>query len=265
VAAYAEWVSGPRQDVSIRVGFQKTWHDGEPDRDLLVATFRHLPFNGWNIFGSVWIDFYTGSDNVKGSGAEVTQAVATLGRTWKSGSGFDLTYTHVRFPELLRQGEFLPPANAADIANDRNDRIALNAWWFVIEQLRLHMHASGWQDEDEEGGAGEFGFEVRDFVVRASRFDVTAFVGVGQYEDAYGVRGSYGRYLERGYWELLYEAANHHEQDFPSNLNDILHHRARGSFGLFLPSGWDITLYVEVRLWDVEAAWVMGMTVQKDF
>jgi hypothetical protein len=265
VAAYAEWVSGPRQEVTVAIGFQKTWHEGDADRDLLVAKIRYLPFTGWNAQATIWIDFYTGNDNLKDEGAEVTQALVQLGRRWASGSGFDVSYRRLRFPELLRQGEFIPPSNAAEITNFYKDAFAIDGWWAMFPDVQIHGHLSGWRDENEEGGAAEAGILVMDAFLRGSRGDVTVFASAGQYDDVYGIRVSYGHYASRGFWELMYELSTHHEQDFPGNLDDIVHQRIRGSGGVYLPSGWDVTLYVEGRVWDVELAVVFGFTIQKHF
>jgi hypothetical protein len=265
VAGYAEWVSGPRQVVTAAVGFQKTWHDGDADRDLLVVRFRYLPYNRWTAQATVWIDFYTNNDNLKDEGPEVTQAIVQVGRSWASGSYVNFNYNRLRFPELLRQGEFIPPSNAAEITNFYKDAFGLNGGWAIFPDVQIHGHLSGWRDENEEGGAAEAGILVMDAFLRGSRGDVTVFASAGQYDDVYGIRVSYGHYASRGFWELMYELSTHHEQDFPGNLDDIVHQRIRGSGGVYLPSGWDVTLYVEGRVWDVELAVVFGFTIQKHF
>jgi len=264
IAGFYEWVSGPREMVTATIGYQKTWHDGEPDRDLLIAKIRTLPIDGWDFHGIVWVDFYTGSDDIKGSGAEITQAIATVARRWKSGSGFNVSYEHWAFPELLRQGEFVP-VQAAELARNRNDRLSLDAWWWWRDAVRVHAFAGGWHDEDDTGGAAELGFEVRDFPILRGRGDLTGFVSRAQFEDIYGVRGTYGYHAERGYWELMYEISWHHIIDFEDDLDDLVQHRARISTGVYLPSRWNASLYFEATLWDQEFSWTLGITVQKDF
>ncbi|MCK6460063.1 MAG: hypothetical protein L6Q95_09240 [Planctomycetes bacterium] len=262
-AAYYQWVSGPREELTVTVGFQQTWHQGDLDRDLLVVKFRRMPMKGWDFTGTIWLDFYTNDDNIK-SGVDVTQAVLTANKRYLDGSGFTVTYQHIEYPELLRQGEFTP-ITAAEIADNRMDKLATNFWWWVREGAQVHGYVSGWIDEQDEGGAAELGIEVRDLLVRNSRFDITGFGGIGNHEYTGGGRISYGLYEARGFWEVFYEYSLHHEYAFPNNLDDIQQHRIRVSGGLYLPSGFDVSFYVETRVWDVEFTWVLGLTLQKSF
>lgn len=263
VAGYYEWISGDREQLAFGGGYQKTWHDGEPDRDLLVAKVRYRPLDGWSFHGIAWVDFYTGSDDVKGPGLEVTQAIASLGRDW-TGGGVDLTYRRLRFPELLRQGEFLPPI-ATELANDRYDRLSLDFWKSLSSSgSRIHGHASGWDDEDGSGGAGELGLEVRDFLIRRSRADLTAFASLADHEDVAGLRAALGQVSGSRRWDLLYEISEHHLDGFPSGINDLIQHRIRASFGGHGPR-WDVTLYGEATLYDTELAWSVGLYLQRRF
>jgi len=263
LAGFYEWVSSPNEELTIAAGFQQTWHYGNADRDLLVAKFRTAPSHGWDFLGTIWVDFYTGNDNLK-SGADVTQALFTANKRYADGSGFTINYQHLSYPELLRQGEFTPPL-AAQIADDRMDLLAANGWWWMRETVQIHGHISGWIDQVDEGGEGELGAEVHGLFTRNTRCDLTAYGGIGNYEDYGGARISFGDYEARGYWEIFYEYSLHHQHAFPDNLNDIQQHRFRVSGGLYLPSGFDISFYAETRVWDVEFTWVLGLALQKSF
>jgi len=262
-AAFYEWVSGPREELTIAAGFQQTWHQGDLDRDLLVLRFRRAPSNGWSFQGTFWIDFYTNDDNLK-SGVDLTQAIVTVNKNYADGSGFTVNYAHIEYPDIQRQGGWIP-ITAAELANNKTDRLACNWWWWRRETTELHGHVSGWIDETDEGGAAELGIEKRDLFLRNSRFDLTGFASIGNFESVYGGRISYGLYESRGYWEIFYEYSLHHEYAFPDNLDDIQQQRIRVSGGLYLPSGFDFSFYVETRVWDVEFTWVLGLALQKSF
>jgi len=263
LAAWYEWVSGPREILTLSAGFQQTWHDGSTDRDLLVGKFLYVPPGGWDIAGTIWVDFYTGKDFLKGS-AEVTQATFTAQRQFQGGSGVVFNYYHQQFPQLLRQGEFLPPL-AAEIAGNRLDRWALNGWWRRREDLLLHGSLVAWVDDASHGGAFEAGAEVRNVLFRRSRADVTVFGSFAQFEDLYGVRGTLGYAAGRAYWELLYEVGFHHILNFLNDRDDLVQHRFRASGGFDLRSGWNVSLYAEGVLYDDDLAWSVGLAVQKDF
>lgn len=263
VAGYYSWVSDPTEQLLIAAGFQQTWHYGNPDRDLLVAKIRRLPVNGWDFQGTIWLDFYTGDDNLK-SGVDLTQALATVNKRLPDGSGFSLNYQHLAFAELLRQGEFTPPT-AAEIADDHLDQLAIDGWWWMNPAVQLNGHLTGWIDQQDEGYEADLGIEVHDLLLRNSRMELTGFTGIGQYEDVAGLNITYGLYDTRGFWEIFYEYSFHHEHAFPADLDDIQQHRFRVSGGLYLPSGLDLSFYVETRVWDVEFAMALGFALQKSF
>ena len=263
VAGYYQWVSGPGEELSIAAGFQQTWHHGEADRDLLVLKVASLPVQGWDFNATAWIDIYTGRDNIK-DGFDVTQAVAAVNRRYADGSGFGVNYQHLAYPDIQRQGEFTPPL-AAEIADGRQDLLAFSGWWRMRENTQLNGRLSGWIDQQDEGGAAELGIQVNDAVLRNSRFELAGFAGIGQYEDVAGGRISYGHYESRGFWSIFYEYSFHHEHAFPDNLDDIQQHRIRLSGGLYLPSGLDVSFYLETRVWDVEFTWALGLAFQKSF
>ena len=263
IAAWYGFVSGPDERLTLRGGYQKTWHDGQPDSDLLVVNARFIPGTGWDFHGTIWVDFYTGSDNIKGSGLEITQAIASLVRRGANGSGFDLTFLHQRFPEILRNGEF-EPLLAAEIANNRLDRLSLDLWWWMTQKLEIHGFLSGWNDEDGSGGAAEFGVQLRDLLFQGSHADLTGFASAAQFEDVFGVRGSLGRATQKGSWEVFYEISNRHKLNFPNDRDDIIQHRFRLTVTIYRNT-WDVSAYGEGVLYDDQLTWTLGVTLQKDF
>jgi len=257
-------VSDPAERLTFTAGLQKTWHNGAPDRDLLVGRLRYLPGGGWDARANVWIDFYTGGDQAKGSSIEVTEALLTLGRWSSNGNGFDLSLRHSVFPDI-RRNEF-PPLSAAELAGDRYDRVAFDGWRWIDEKLRLHGHASAYDDEAGTGGAGEIGVEVRGLLGGQSRIDLTAFGAIATFEDLLGGRLSFGRSWGSGArWDLLYEFSSHKLRDVPTDRDDLLQHRVRASGGIRFEPGWDLSLYGEGVLWDEDFSWNVGFTLQKRF
>ena len=263
-SVWYEWVSDDREWLTVAAGYQKTWHNGAADRDLLVTRIRYLPLRGWKFNGTFWVDFYTGGDAIKGEGVELTQAVASLNRQWKN-SGLDIIYTRFRFPEILRNGEFIPPIFADEIANNRYDRLAANYWRQISPKTKLHGHLSGWDDEDDSGGAGELGLDWQDLLGRNSRLDVTGFVGYAQFEEVYGLRAEYVKFTPRGRWEFTYEITEHRLLGFPPDVDDLIQHRARIGRVFYTVAGIDFNAWVEGVNYDEEFAWTVGLNLQKRF
>jgi hypothetical protein len=266
LAAFYEWIADLREELVLTAGYQKTWHNGAPDRDLLVAKLRYTPSGpeGWDVFATVWVDFYTGKDDVKGSGPEVTQGQLFLTRRWASGNGIDVTYRHLRLPQLLRE-EFRP---LLDVGLDayRYDRLSVSGWRWLNPAVRATGEIVGWNDENESGVSGEAGFDARDWFVEGSRTVFVAFTSFARFEDLLGARVSFGRsFRENGRWDVMYEFTFHHLEEFVNDRDDIFQHRVRASASLFLDRGWDLAAHVEVFLYDTELFWTLGFSVQKRF
>jgi hypothetical protein len=263
LAAYYLWVADLREELTIGAGYQKTVHRGEFDRDLLVAKLRYLPSDNWYLNGTVWVDFYSSSDNVKGPGAEVTQAVGSVGRRWDDGGGLDLSYRRQLFPELERN-EF-NPILAEDLADNRYDRLTLSGWGPVADGQRLHGQVGGWDDEEGSGGFAEIGIDLQNHFLDRDRLDITLFGSRGQFTDGGGARFSYGRYTENGRWDIFYEITEYHQLDFPNDRDDILQHRFRASRSFYTDTGSSLSFDVGATLWDSEWSWSIGFYVQKSF
>jgi len=260
VAAFYNLVAGSDEQFNLAAGFQKTYHNGKSDRDLLVTKLHYFPEEGWDFHGTAWVDFY-GSDDVNKPNVELTQAVVSSGRRWDSGNGINATYVLMRFPELLRN-EFMPVGNDA-LANDHAERLAVEGWRWMGE-TRVHSEIGGWLDEDDEGGDAEVGFDVRDVFLERSRLDLTFFGTVGRFSTSVGTRLTYGRFLDRGRWDIFYEAVNFRNHDFSPNVDEVMQQRARASRGFYTESGWDVAIFAEGNLWDDELAYTLGFHLQKN-
>lgn len=263
IAAFYHWTADETERFSVDGGFQKSFHEGDADRDLLVASVDYLPVDSWNAHATAWVDYYTEDDVAKGSGFELTEVYATTWRRWKSGNGMALTYTHQRFPELLRT-EFLP-VEVDQLADDRNDRLSLSGWRWLTAERRAHGQIGVWDDEDESGGDAELGVDVRDLLLDRSRTDFTVFGAQGEFSSLLGVRASWGRYDRLGRWDVLYELGRHEIIGFDDDENDLVQHRVRASREMRLGSGWNVSGYVETILWDDDDAWSLGFYLQKSF
>jgi len=262
VALWYEFKSGENERLTAAAGFQKTWHDGTADRDLLVLRVRFHPKPEWDLFGTAWIDFYTGGDDLKPS-VEVTQAFFFAARRFENG-GIDVTLRRVRFPQILRHGEFTPILDA-EIGDNRYDRLAVDGWWMYEEKVRAHGHASGWDDEDRTGGVAEVGVEVRDLLVDQSYVDLTVFGSIAQFEDIGGIRAGFGQAAGRARWDVIYEITQHHYDSFDDDRDDLIQHRVRLSGSAVLEDGWDVSVYAQAHQFDDEITWSVGFAVHKRF
>lgn len=260
VAAFYRWVADQSEELSASAGYQKTFHNGAVDRDLVVANVSRVPRAGWTFFGSAWLDLYTDGDDDKGTLMGLTQAYVSTGRRWQSGSTFDAVYSHMEFPEIDRN-EFLP-VDDAQLADDHSERLGLTSRLQLARDLRMLTGVGGWIDEDEGGGDAEFGFELRDFLVERGFADVQGFVTRGRFQTSAGGRFSTGRFSANGRWALDYEFSQNRLDGFSSANNDLPQHRVRFSRD-HAWKAWGFSWRLEGLVYDDENALTVGLYLQR--
>lgn len=260
LAGFYRWVADESEQLSASAGYQKTFHNGATDRDLVVANLTRMPRDGWSFFGTLWIDVYTDGDDEKGTLFGLTQAYLSTGRRWAGGSTLDLVYSHLEFPEIERD-EFLP-VDDAQLADDHSERLALSSQLQMTPQTRLLSGVGAWVDEDEEGGDAEFGFALRDVLFARSFAEVLTFVTRGRFSKSLGGRFSGGRYLDDGRWAFDYEFSQNRLDGFSSTNDDLPQHRLRFSRD-HAWGDWDLSWRVEGLLYDDENALTLGLYLQR--
>lgn len=265
LAAFYRWVNDESETIAATAAVQKTFHHGKSDRDLVILDVRRLPVDGWDLRGSLWLDFYTGAarDAAKGRGLEVTNAFASAGRRFDSGSGFDLSYRRLRFPAQLRRAH--APVTAAEIGNDVYDRLALTGWTWPTTDQRAHGQLSGFNDEDKSGGAVDLGIDTANVLVERGHLDVTVFGNAGRFGSTVGARVTFGRVTDGGSYDVFYELANHHFDGFRADSDDLLQHRLYAMRTFDMQSGWSVTAHAGAQFWDSDNAWSAGGYLQRSF
>ncbi|MCA8942023.1 MAG: hypothetical protein KDB80_05625 [Planctomycetes bacterium] len=264
LAGHYQWVPSNNESFVLGAGYQKSFHDGKTDRDLFVFKTHYLPIEpGWRFHGSLWVDVYYGRDDEKGSGPEITRALAATGRTFDDGDSIELRFRRERFPELLRN-EF-PPLLQGELANNRYDRLSLEWRNVTSPTTTLWTELAGFDDEDDHGGAAEFGAELRDWLRDDGTTGLSAFGSLGNHTNSIGARVTHLQPVEDGHWDLLYEITNHRMRGFDDNLDDLVQQRVRAGRSVYTANGWSITVYGDAHLFDSELALGFGFWVQRDF
>ncbi|GJM23080.1 MAG: hypothetical protein DHS20C15_29950 [Planctomycetota bacterium] len=264
VAGWYRWSQDVSERFTVTTGYQKTWHDGDADRDLIVAKVQVLPAEGWTVFSTAWIDVYRGDDVNKGSGPELTRLRTSAVRRDDQGGGQALSFTHSEYPELLRD-EF-PPVTAAQLADDRRERVSWDNWWQSSPRTRTFINTGVWTDEDDSGGDLEAGVDVDRFLGDDGHAHASAFLTRGAFSEALGARLGYGWDVDDGAWNLNYDVARHENLDFDdTDFAETIQHALRLSRDLILADEWDLRASLEARRWDEETSWAASMYLQKRF
>jgi len=257
------WIYDDSEQLSAAAAFQKTLHQADGDRDLVIGKFQYLPGDGWSVHSVGWFDFYTTDDANKGEGIEVTQALLSAGKRWADGSALHAVYSHIAFPELKRDDNL--PVTAAQLAHDHNDRLALHPRLALSDSTRLHGTTAVWVDQNDEGSDHLLGVEFDDLFAARSVIDLAGFATDAKFVQIVGARASFSRSFDLGRWGFEYELANSRFVGFSSNNDDLAEHRLRLFTDLFLSGGFNLAVHVDTFLWDDENSLSAGFYLQKNF
>ncbi len=271
LSAWYRWVQDETERLTVTTGFQKTWHNGTRDRDLLIARLQYAPIEGWNVYSTMWIDLYGVGDNIKSSGPELTYMILDARKRLNDRTGVDLEYRHQAYPEL-RRNDF-PQVALQQLDDARVDRLSATLWRWLRPRgaqdgrgaLRAFGRAGAWLDEEDSGGDGELGLEFYDFFMPGGRLDVAGFTSSGKFSSLVGGRVRYGHYGPKRSWTAQYEIRLNDITGFGDNTDDQTQHRVRGSYEFYRASGLSASFSAEAQFQDLEDQVFLGFFLQRTF
>ncbi len=185
VHAFADYVSDEQRTFAAAAGFQKTWHEGAPDRDMMLLRVEHRPGGGVSFFGSAKIDLYTSGDTRKGAGVGLTELLAQA-RYDVTAYGVGLQASHFEWPDLKRAEYVVLPDSL--VRNGKLDRLSLSGWTRVHEDVRLTARVDQWADDDESGTAWELGTDWNGALGDSSSITAQVFQSNGAAQSGPGFR-----------------------------------------------------------------------------
>lgn len=245
---------------NLGAGFQKSWHNGEADRDLLVLEGSTRSENGFYFHSSAWIDFYDANDPAR-DGTELSRVVASGSYRSKSGDGWLLSLSQFRFPDLLQQQVFDP--NALVYTDKEVRRADVTAFHKFNKTSTGTARAHFWNDEDNSGGGGELRWDLRDLWIERSRVGAAVYMSKGQFSDVVGLRLNGGLNTSYGYLRLMWNTASYANAAFTNDNSDLMQHRARLSYDTSFSRTWSLSLYGELRSGDEQDSRSAGFYLQK--
>ena len=171
---------------SATLGYQKTWHDWEADRDQVVGRVNLRPNDQLWLLGSFRADIYDSGDEIKGPGVELTELWTQVRYTPVKYFGASAGYSRFRWPELERGDYRLLPVEI--IENGRVDRMSLSAWMKPIEDLRFTASFDYWEDETNDGTSGDLTVDWSGFGPDYPSLRATGFFVDGNFNSGSGFR-----------------------------------------------------------------------------
>lgn len=256
---FYQWANDESQTFRMGAGYQKTWHDGSADRDLLVGHLELHPSARTSLFSSVLADYYTAGDDPKPTGLEVTQFLLNASRRSQAGNGVGVTVSQFRIPILERDG--LDPTTAADLADDHTTRYGLDGWWNFTRHVRVDGHVDQWTDQDDSGGGASSRLTLRDLLWPRGEVSLEAFTTDGKFSDGTGLRAQARKRFDRTSL-ALYADATHYDQAAGESLSQL---SLRFQLDRSIGRSWFFSLYAESRTGGDQDARSVGILLQRSF
>lgn len=244
------------------IGFQKTWHNGAPDRDLLLLRADGKLAESVRWFGSAKVDFYSGSDTVKSRDVDLTEVFASLRWDGKN-AGAGLTASHFAWPELKRaEYQNLP----VDLVRDgKVDRLSLNGSLRVSQRVRLGGRADLWRDQDRDGTSFGIDGSLTDPIGKGSWLSLSLFQSDGGYSSGPGARALLRAPLGDGSWRVGYRWHRYELEDLVTGSESLTRQSAEVGISLPFSDSGDVDFAVERWFGDREDAWALGLYLQWRF
>jgi hypothetical protein len=256
-ALFGRVVSDESRRFSLGAGYQKTWHEGEADRDLFAAQLELHPWSSGALFATAMVDLYTSGDDLKGAGPELTQFFVNASQRTERGHGLGLFASRFRFPQLLRD-EF-DDVTAAEIADSVNDRAGLDGWLELGSGWQLYGRLEQWADQDDSGGGGRARATWREALGAGGPLALEVYLNSGKFSQTTGVRASGRKRFGSGSLGLSWDATSFDQEDVDETL---LQHAVRGDLDLALGRRLFLALYAESRFGDDQDALALGFVLQ---
>jgi hypothetical protein len=257
---YYRYVANEEEDLSLGLGYQKTWHNGEADRDLVVSTLEWTPSVRARLFTTAWLDYYTSGDDPKDEGFELTQLQLNGSLRWDT-FGLGLNASQIRFPELLRD-EF-NDTTADSLADERIRRVGLSSWYAQSRRVRWDARVDAWEDEDDSGEGGELRVTLRDMLWDRGSFSAAVFSNTGSFSEGRGLRFSAAKNTGSGSYRLAYDVTNFEQDDDGSTDGDILQQTLTGYYDTTLGRSFDLSLFLQGTEREGDSSVTLGITLYK--
>ncbi len=256
-------VGGTDGELSLGAALQKTWHEGDEDRDTALADFAWRASERLWLAGSAWVDWYTADDSGKQEGFELTE-LHLNGRYQVSGAwGLAAAFSQVRWPWMLRDD--LPPATATTLSEGEVQRVNFSGWRELTKGTRLSARTDLWSDQDDSGLGWELRLSKRDWLWEQGEVWSSLFALDGASDSVAGLRLGASRWTDAGTLSLAYEFAQHEPDNAGGDFATLSQHNLRTNWDFALGADWSCALRADFYFGDEQDATSAGVWLQRRF
>ena len=263
VALFHRLAFGEHEELVSVLGLQKTWHDGDADRDLLLWNLEAHPSGPVSFRTSTWIDLYGNSDTVKGSGPELTQFQAQGSYAIDPDTGIQGFGTYLRWPELLREEFAALPAER--IRDAHVLRYGLSGWHRLDKRWRFDARVDAWNDERASGLGGEIRAAARDWAFPKHELSFALFQVAGSFLSGPGIRVTSTHWWETSSLRLGYEIARYGTESLSTGSETLVQQALVADYDWHFADAWDLSLSADARFGDGAGSFTLGIYVQTRF
>jgi len=262
-ALFYRWVEGPAEEVALAAGYQKTWHNGQADRDLLAGSAQWLIGPQTTFRSTVLVDYYDSTAQLESQGFELTELHASLNQRIGTGAGAGIYASYYDWPELLSD-EF-PDVLPITISDQKVARGGVNGWTRLREGVTLYGRLDAWSDDQNSGNFADLRVDLRDIVYTGSSSSIGAFQSQGSFTDGVGARLMHTHWFGASSLRIGYDAVRYTQSGFLGEQSNLLQHLLRLGLDSRLTTDLDLTVDAEQRFGDEQNSLTLGLRLNWRF
>jgi hypothetical protein len=250
------------EDSRLRAAFQKTWHKGVPDRDLLVLS-AEKNWEGLRLYAHSLFDHYGGLDRIKPQGIDWTQGMFRLSWDVFEGQLLHLSFFHVALPET-RRFEF--PALASDLLRDfRSDRLTLSSDHELGGGFEMGTRIDYWKDQNRSGVSVEGSLRAVDVFFADGDVDLLIYRRESSFFTGPGFRLRARKELGEFDASLSYEWAAFETVGTVAGGSTLVDQSLHFSLDYQPQASWYGSVFLDRRFGDGRDSWSLGLFWQLRF
>lgn len=263
LAAWALMPFAEEDRGELGIALQETWYEGEQDRDLLLTRARWTDGERWRADATTWLDLYRSDDAGKSEGLDVSEARASVTRTFESGAGVraDVGYVDVPALKRLRAQDFTPE----ELRDAATSAASVSAWWPQGARGTWNARLGGWRDDEADGVWGDLGYERRFDSDAVDRGTLGLFAGDQPDGDVLGARTRISGPARAGRWHTGFDVGLYDRRATDGSAEELLQGAVRAGWSGGLGAGWFLYLDGAARFGDDQDALSLDFTLQRSF
>ncbi len=256
---YARLTLGAREEFSAALAIQKTWHEGEADRDAALVAFDFTPSQWLSMSASAWVDWYTSDEVVKDAGFELTEAHASAIYRLNMNHGVGLFYTRIQRPDVLR--DELEPEVAEFLKKNLSTYYGAYTWHRLSAHVLVDTRVSPWIDVNGENGiSGEARLALQNLLFDKGEIALAAYYTDSAFSTGPGARLSVSRLFAPVYATVWYDIARY---EYPATERTALQQWVHLSLDAALSETWSASLTGDYRFGDDQDSYSFSFSLEK--